>query len=120
MCSSLTYFIITRYESEHIKKITTTIANRILNCKLLFVEDNFVGMDSHFKKISLGLSMESNDVRIVGICGIGGMGKTTIAGYIYIIKFLGDLNVVASLKKLERLTKIKVHFICKIYFLMIS
>ncbi|CBI29415.3 unnamed protein product, partial [Vitis vinifera] len=71
------------YESEHIKKITTTIANRILNCKLLFVEDNFVGMDSHFKKISLGLSMESNDVRMVGICGLGGIGKTTIASYIY-------------------------------------
>ena len=27
--------------------------------------------------------MESNDVRIVGICGIGGIGKTTIARYVY-------------------------------------
>ena len=120
MCSSLTYFIITRYESEYIKNITSIIANRISNCKPLSVGDNLVGMDSHFKKINLKLSMESNDVRMVAICGIGGMGKTTIAGYIYIIKFLGDLNVVASLKKSERLTKRKVHFICKIYFLMIS
>ncbi|XP_034691602.1 disease resistance protein RPV1-like [Vitis riparia] len=71
------------YESEHINNITTTIANRILNRKLLFVGDNLVGMDSHFRKISLRLSMESNDVRMVGICGIGGIGKTTIAGYIY-------------------------------------
>ncbi|KAJ9672864.1 hypothetical protein PVL29_026210 [Vitis rotundifolia] len=71
------------YESEHIKKITTTIANRILNCKLLFVEDNLVGMDSYFEKISLGLNTESNNVRMVGICGIGGIGKTTIAGYVY-------------------------------------
>ena len=83
MCSSLTYFIFTRYESEHIKKITTTIANRILNCKPLFVRDNLVGMDSHFKKISWGLSIKSNDVHMVGICGIGGIGKTTIAGSIY-------------------------------------
>ena len=82
MCSSLTYFIITRYESEYIKNITTTMANR-LNCKFLYVGDNLLGMDSHFKKISLGLRMESNDVRMVGICGIGGIGKTTIAGYIY-------------------------------------
>ncbi|RVW60149.1 TMV resistance protein N [Vitis vinifera] len=60
------------YESEHINNITTTIANS-LNCKLLFVGDNLVGMDSHFRKIILGLSMESNDVRMVGICGIGGI-----------------------------------------------
>ena len=64
-CSSLTYFIIARYESEHIKEITTVIANRILNFKSLFVEDNLVGMDSHFQKLSLGLRMESNDVRMV-------------------------------------------------------
>ena len=86
----------------------------------MFVEDNLVGMDSHFKKISLGLSMKSNDVRIVGICGIGGMGKTTIAGYIYIIKFLGDLNVVASLEMSKRFTKKKVYLVYKSYFLMIS
>ena len=83
MCSSLTYFIITRYESQYIKNITSDIADRILNFKPLSVGDNLVGMDSYFKKISLGLSMKSNDVRIVGICGIGGIGKTTIAGYIY-------------------------------------
>ena len=40
-------------------------------------------MDSHFQKLSLGLRMESNDVRMVGICGIGGIGKTTIARYVY-------------------------------------
>ena len=83
MCSSLTYFIITRYETEHIKKITTTIANRILNCELLSVGNNLVGMDSYFKQISFGLSMESNDVCMIGICGIGGIGKTTIVRYIY-------------------------------------
>ena len=79
----LLYFIIARYESEHIKEITTVIANRILNFKSLFVEDNLVGMDSHFQKLGLGLRMESNDVRMVGICGIGGIGKTTIARYVY-------------------------------------
>ena len=54
-----------------------------MNCKLLFVEDNLVGMNFHFENLSLGLSMESNDVRMIGICGIGGIGKTTIAGYVY-------------------------------------
>ena len=54
-----------------------------MNCKLLFVEDNLVGMNFHFENLSLELSMESNDVRMIGICGIGGIGKTTIAGYVY-------------------------------------
>ncbi|XP_034674591.1 disease resistance protein RPV1-like [Vitis riparia] len=40
-------------------------------------------MDSYFEKISLELNTESNNVRMVGICGIGGIGKTTIAGYVY-------------------------------------
>ena len=40
-------------------------------------------MNFHFENLSLGLSMESNDVRMIGICGIGGIGKTTIAGYAY-------------------------------------
>ena len=40
-------------------------------------------MNFHFKNLSLGLSMESNDVRMIGICGICGIGKTTIAGYVY-------------------------------------
>ena len=114
MCSSLTYFIITRYETEHIKKITTTIANRILNCELLSVGNNLVGMDSYFKQISFGLSMESNDVCMIGICGIGGIGKTTIVRYIYnkiswgfeCSSFLEDAKKVYKNKGLLRLQKL--------------
>ena len=40
-------------------------------------------MDDHLKNISLGLNMESNDVRMIMIYGIGGIGKTTIAQYLY-------------------------------------
>ena len=40
-------------------------------------------MHSHFKNLSLELRMESKNVRMIGICGIGGIGKTTIAGYVY-------------------------------------
>ena len=47
------------------------------------IKDNLVGIDLHCGKLSLELRMESNDVRLVGICGMGGIGKKTIASYVY-------------------------------------
>ena len=58
-----------------------------MNCKRFDVGANLVGMDSRVKEIILRLHMESSDVRIVGIYGVSGTGKTTIAKVIYNIIF---------------------------------
>nr|V9M2S5.1 RecName: Full=Disease resistance protein RPV1; AltName: Full=NAD(+) hydrolase RPV1; AltName: Full=Resistance to Plasmopara viticola protein; Short=MrRVP1 [Vitis rotundifolia]AGC24028.1 TIR-NB-LRR type resistance protein RPV1 [Vitis rotundifolia] len=71
-----------RYESNQIKEITNSIF-RQLKCKRLDVGANLVGIDSHVKEMILRLHLESSDVRMVGIYGVGGIGKTTIAKVIY-------------------------------------
>nr|XP_028956654.1 disease resistance-like protein DSC1 [Malus domestica] len=45
--------------------------------------DGLVGMDSHLDEMNLRLCLGTEDVRFVGIWGMGGIGKTTIARAVY-------------------------------------
>ncbi len=45
--------------------------------------ENLVGIEHHIQKIKRLVKVSSNDVRVVGIHGICGIGKTTIAKFIY-------------------------------------
>ncbi|XP_017243183.1 disease resistance protein RUN1-like isoform X2 [Daucus carota subsp. sativus] len=46
-------------------------------------DEHLFGVDSVVEDIYQKLRMESNDVRTIGICGMGGIGKTTIARAFY-------------------------------------
>ncbi|XVE62244.1 hypothetical protein DITRI_Ditri06bG0102700 [Diplodiscus trichospermus] len=72
-----------RHESQFIRDIVKEIQNR-LHCNALYVPSFLVGIDSLVTHINWWLKEDgSNKVGIATICGIGGIGKTTIAKVVY-------------------------------------
>ncbi|KAB1223237.1 TMV resistance protein N [Morella rubra] len=69
-------------ESKLVKEIVQLVS-RIVNHTYLNVAKYPIGIEPRLQDVSLLLSVEMNDVRMVGIVGIGGIGKTTIAKAIY-------------------------------------
>ena len=45
--------------------------------------DSFVGLNSPIEEMKSLMCLESHDVRIVGIWGMGGVGETTIASVVF-------------------------------------
>ncbi|KAF5481845.1 hypothetical protein F2P56_002465 [Juglans regia] len=70
------------HEAKFIRKIVAEIS-RELNSTYLFVALYPVGLDSRVQDVTSLLCVGGDDVRMVGIWGMSGMGKTTIAKAIY-------------------------------------
>ena len=70
-------------EYKFIQQIIECIFNSKLYGRQLFVATHPVGVNSRAEDIESLLDIKENDVRMVGIHGLGGIGKTTIAKAIY-------------------------------------
>ncbi|KAF8036223.1 hypothetical protein BT93_C2052 [Corymbia citriodora subsp. variegata] len=76
------WHLVDERESNVIQSIVKSVWAQ-LNRKQLHIPENMVAMGSHVYHMRALLDMESNEVRMVGICGSGGIGKTTIAKATY-------------------------------------
>ena len=78
MCSCFKYG---RNEPILIKEIVKDILNKLIITRSSDSE-NLVGMDAHIQEMEMLLCLELDDVRMIGIWGMGGIGKTTLVSYL--------------------------------------
>ncbi|CAN6684399.1 unnamed protein product [Malus baccata var. baccata] len=71
------------YESDFLKSIVGEVSAKLLPRTHLSVAKYPVGLERRVRYVDELLGVEENDVRMVGIWGMGGIGKTTIAKAVY-------------------------------------
>ena len=71
------------YEHEFIETIVEDVYKQVTHVVPLHTADHAVGIESRVHEVNSLLDLGSDDVVQLGICGMGGIGKTTIARAVY-------------------------------------
>ncbi|KAL6316123.1 hypothetical protein AAG906_015953 [Vitis piasezkii] len=86
-------------EPQLIQEIVGKLLKKLLNTSTSDTEENLVGIEFHIQKLRSLLRLQSDDVRTVGICGMGGIGKQPLLElFIFSRKLLSQLLEEENLK----------------------
>ncbi|XP_071722153.1 TMV resistance protein N-like [Rutidosis leptorrhynchoides] len=104
-----------REEADVIKEVVKVIARESKTAYSSTI-DGLIGIDERLSKLREKMCLDSLDVRFVGICGMGGIGKTTLARRAYESMsedfegkcFLSDVRKVST-KRLQK--KLLIHIL---------
>ncbi|KAL4592895.1 hypothetical protein LXL04_005902 [Taraxacum kok-saghyz] len=69
-----------RHEAQGIKQIVDEISQRLVTSR---ANEDLIGMRTRVQGLKSELQIEAGGVRMIGVWGVGGGGKSTLASYIY-------------------------------------